>query len=151
MSVFGSRMRTVATPTAVAALQRLRVPISARNSCSVHCGVASGLPIKPGGSVKLRSFGSATGSSSVVWLTASVEVSWNGCEPACVSVVPFSFSGRSSYFSIPNCAGAPPIVTACLALAAGAPPPEIVISFASVVSVLTGSSTLTVTTTFSCS
>ena len=33
-------------------------------------------------------------------------VSWNGCEPACVSTVPPSFSGAISYFSIPKAVGA---------------------------------------------
>ena len=57
-------------------------PRARRSPTSCTAPTAFGLPIRPGGSLKLRSFGSATGwRSRAVWLITSVVVSWNGCEP----------------------------------------------------------------------
>ncbi len=110
---------TWAKPIAVSALQRLASPLSsALKSAPSHLGVLATFPISPGGSVKWRFFVSAglpyrktfvlppaaASSNSVLVVSKTVE-SWKGCEPACVSSVPSSFSGRSLYASTPYGAG----------------------------------------------
>src|SRR5882762_8792730 len=97
-------MVTTATPTAVSGGQRLIGPSrSVENWRSVHCGNGIGLPIRPGGTLKCRSFASPGGClGSADWFNRRVVVNWKGCEPACVSGEPPSFSGASSYQSAPN-------------------------------------------------
>ena len=70
---------TRTTPTTVSCGHSLSVPWMRLKNCpEVHWGKLVGLPIRPGGSAKLRSFGCATGSAAAVWLSASVVVNWNG-------------------------------------------------------------------------
>jgi len=96
---------TVATPIAEEAEQSL-IGIAPRftslaNWASVHWARGVGLPISPGGSWATTFLGSATlrgkPTLSGVWLLkVTTFVSWKGCEPACVSIEPPSFSGISS-------------------------------------------------------
>src|ERR1700722_12782342 len=103
------RMYTRATPTTVCDEHS-----SLRKDASGHCANGVGLPINPGGSLKCRSFASAIGCPSAFSLSISVVVNWNGCEPACVSTPPPSFSGLTSYVLTPNDCGVSPIVSGCL-------------------------------------